>query len=393
MTERLYYKDPGLFEFEGRIVRVEREGDRYVTVLDRSAFYPTSGGQLHDTGVLGGAEIVEVRESEEGDVLHVTPEPAGDVGQRVKGEIERERRQRHRRQHTAQHILSAAFANLYDLETVSVHLGEEYGAIQFDTKVLTDEQLTSAEDIANLTVLENSPVEILFLDSEEVARLPLRKPTARTGAIRIIRIEGCDYSACGGTHVCSTGEIGLIKITGVEKARGHTLVRFLSGRQALSDYVERFSVTDHLSRNLTCAVADLPEKLGKMTAEIKELKKQVREVQKELLPVKAAKLAKNVHTRGQLKYIAEAVADVDPGVVGPLATLAAELIEGLAVLCVGERLVLAVPETSNLHAGNLARELAKETGLKGGGSNRQAQLGGAEPARLHKYMEILLEAI
>lgn len=255
------------------------------------------------------------------------------------------------------------------------------------------EQLARAENAANQIVLDGLPVEILFVDSDEAARLPLRKPPARTGTLRLIKIEGCDYSACGGTHVDNTAEVGPIKITGSEKARGRILVKFLSGLLALDDYSERFAVTDQLSRALTCAVGDLPDKLERMTGEIKDLKKQLSEFQRQLLPIRAAELAKNVHTRGELRYIAESVADVDPGAAGQLARMIADEIEGLAILVVKERIVLAVGEKTAFHAGHLARALAEKSGLKGGGSQRQAQLGGLQPNRLGEYFEIVLDAV
>jgi len=393
LTERLYYKEPGLLEFEARIVESGTRDDRFYTILDRSAFYPTSGGQLYDTGKLGDVDIVEVLESESGEVQHLSLEPVGEPGQTVGGSVDKERRQRHRRQHTAQHILSAVFAKLYDLDTMSVHLGEEYGAIEFNTDSLTVEQLTLAEELANTTVLDGLPIDILFLDREEIASVPLRKPSSRTGTLRIIRIRGCDHVACGGTHCTSTAEVGLIKITAAEKARGRILVKFFSGRQAIEDYAARFLVTDYLSRTLTCAVSNLPEKFDKIAAEIKSLKRQVSEAQKQLLPVKAAEISKKVQVHGQLKYIAEVVPDVDLAVMPKLAGMAADIIEGLAVLHSGERLVLAVCEKTGLHAGDMARALAQDKGLKGGGNKRQAQLGGVQSGRLEEYVDSLLNAI
>lgn len=393
MTERLYYTDPGLVEFEGRIVESRQEGEKHVTILDRSAFYPTSGGQQFDTGRLGSVPIVEVVESEKGDVLHISTEKVGEVGSTVQGAIDRERRQRHRRQHTAQHILSAVFARLFDLATESVHLGEEYGAIEFDTKSLSHGQLEQAEKRANEIVLDNHPVNILFVDSEDVVDLPLRRPPKRSGELRIIHIEECDYVACGGTHVGATAEVGPIKITGTEKIRGRTMVKFLSGRLALEDYATRFVVSDHLSRTLTCGVEDLPERFEKMSAEIRDLKQQIRSTQKQLLPVMASELVQKAQTQGNIRYVADAVSDLDASAAIQLAELVADEIDGLAVLYVEGRLVLGVSQSSGLHAGDMARSLSQASELKGGGNQVQAQLGGAAPERLNQYVEGLLSAI
>ncbi|MCP4684385.1 MAG: hypothetical protein GY867_02955 [bacterium] len=393
MTERLYYKEPGLLEFEARIIESGRQGDHYFSVLDRSAFYPTSGGQLHDTGHLGDVKVVEVVETDSGDVRHITLSPVAHAGSAVSGRVDRARRQRHRRQHTAQHILSAVFAKLHDLDTQSVHLGEEYGAIEFNATALTPEQVEAAEQSANSKVLDALPIEILFVESEEVSQLPLRRPTSRTGTLRIIRIVDCDYVACGGTHCSNTAEVGPIKITAVEKARGRILIKFLSGRQALEDYAVRFTATDSMSRSLTCAVEDLPEKIEKMAGDIRRLKKQVYEARKHLLPARASELATFVHHRDKADYVAVLVKDVDPVLASKLAGMVADLIEGFAVLLIEERLVLGVCEKTDLHAGNMARALAQAKDLKGGGNSRQAQLGGADCKKLEEYVEAILDSL
>jgi alanyl-tRNA synthetase len=229
LTDRLYYHDPDLLEFEAVISSVHKREAKVGTVLDRSAFYPTSGGQLHDIGRLNGVAVIDVEEDEDGQVVHVTESTVGEVGRRIQGAVDAERRWRHRQQHTAQHILSALCANLYNAETVSVHLGESYGAVELDVPAVSDSDMTQLEAEANRVVREAQPVEILLLSPEEAQRLALRRPPAREGIIRIIKTGELDWSACGGTHCRNTAQVGLIKLAGTEKLRGHCVVRFLAG--------------------------------------------------------------------------------------------------------------------------------------------------------------------
>jgi len=172
MTERLYYHDSRLLEFEGAITRTGREQERYYTVLDRTAFYPTSGGQANDTGRLNGVEIIDVQEADDGEIKHFSMEQVGESGAPVRGVIDRERRRRHCCFHTGQHVLSHVFLDLLNMPTVSVHLGEEYGAVEMNGVMPTDEQLSRAEDRANELIREAHPVTILFADAEEIETIP-----------------------------------------------------------------------------------------------------------------------------------------------------------------------------------------------------------------------------
>src|SRR5207248_1258434 len=205
MTDRLYYTDPYLREFDATVQRVETRGGRALVTLDRTAFYPTSGGQPFDTGTLGDLPIVDVVDDEhDGSVKHVV-ENAADVrvGQTVHGVIDWPRRFDHMQQHSGQHVLSAAFDKLFGVRTVSFHLGAAVSTIDL-AREMTAAEIAAAETGANRVVWEDRPVSIRFADAEEAARLPLRKEPARGGVLRLIEVEGFDLSACGGTHVART---------------------------------------------------------------------------------------------------------------------------------------------------------------------------------------------
>ncbi|MCK4301898.1 MAG: alanyl-tRNA editing protein, partial [candidate division Zixibacteria bacterium] len=213
MTDRLYYRDSSVLSFEGTIVECGEHEGRWYTILDRSAFYPTSGGQQHDLGCLGDVDIVDVVEGEDAAVRHISNKPVGDVGDTVSGEIDRERRRRHQQQHTAQHILSQALVRLWGFDTLSVHLGEDYGTIEFAAAEITAEQLELVESFCNDVITRNLPVTISFVEDADLADVGLRRPTARTGKIRVVSVGDIDVSACGGTHCSATGEVALLKIT------------------------------------------------------------------------------------------------------------------------------------------------------------------------------------
>ncbi len=389
MTDRLYYLDSSVLNFEGRIVECGEYEGRWYTVLDRSAFYPTSGGQQHDLGRLGEVAIIDVVEGEDAVVRHISGKPVGNVGETVRGEVDRSRRKRHQQQHTAQHILSQALVRLCGFDTLSVHLGEDYGAIEFATAEITTEQLELVESFGNDIITRNLPVTIDFVEDTDLAKVGLRRPSARTGRIRVVRVGDIDVSACGGTHCSATGEVGLLKIIGIEKIRGHAVVRFLSGVQAIADYHSRFAATSKLTRLLTCHVDDLPEQTERLLAEIKTLRNQVGDLFRELLPIRAAEIAARAAREGSHTIVAEVLDLQDNRLAIKLAAAVAERIQGVVLLVHDGRLLIAVSEMDDLDAGLLARALGERLGLKGGGSKRQAQLGGAEGDKLPEYVKLV----
>ena len=393
MTERLYYHDPTLLTFDAVVSRLEEAEGRFLVYLDRSAFYPTSGGQSHDLGMLNDIAIINVIETRDGDVAHIVENRGFDVGRKVHGIVDARRRLKNRRQHTAQHILSQLFVQRLGAETLSVHLGDDYGAIETDASTVSDAIMLEVEDQANSIVAANQPIDILFVSGDELAGLPLRKPPQREGIVRVIRIGNLDWSACGGTHCSSTAEVGIIKIIGAEKIRGHALVKFLAGEQAIEDYRIRFEVTDRLARALTCHPTDLLVKVEKLVSDNRSLRREMTQLQKELLPVRARVLTTKLIKSGRVSLVTEEVADIDSGLIGALASLVADEIGGLAILTRGERLVIAAAASTGIAADQLARELCQRKGLKGGGNARVAQLGGADPKRFTEYRDVLVSLV
>ncbi|MGE0405040.1 MAG: alanyl-tRNA editing protein [Candidatus Korobacteraceae bacterium] len=243
MTERLYYKDPRLTEFEARVLALHPRNGRLGVVLDQTAFYPTSGGQLFDTGwieVIGGSReklcVSEIAESEDSTILHwldTAAAPAIAAGDAVRGFVDSDRRRDHMQQHSGQHVLSAAFLRVLKMPTVSFHMGDDFCTIDLDAAALSPEQASAAEAEANRIVWSNAPVTIRFTSREEALALGVRKLPEDVEPVRLIDMEAVDLTACGGTHVSATGEIGAILLRKVEKSRQGIRVEFVCGPRAL----------------------------------------------------------------------------------------------------------------------------------------------------------------
>src|ERR1700691_127498 len=272
MTEHLYYHDSFLYEFDAEVREVTAVESRPAIVLDRTAFYPTSGGQVFDTGwiipaghVDGKLRIAEVAEQEDGTILHFLENPAQiESGSRIHGLIDGDRRRDHMQQHSGQHVLSAAFVRALNMPTVSFHMGAESCSIDLDTKGLTAKQAEAAEALANDVVTENRSVSIRFVTSEEAKQLGLRKlPPVERDQLRLIDIHDFDLTACGGTHVTATGQIGSILLRKIEKVRQGWRVEFVCGKRAVGTAHRDYATLAEAAGLLSTHVWDVPEQVRK----------------------------------------------------------------------------------------------------------------------------------
>ncbi len=266
------------------IDRLEVNGQPAV-ILDRTAFYPEGGGQPSDRGALNRVEVVDVQTREADDeVLHILSAPLAEAA--VTGVVDHTRRFDLMQQHTGQHILSQAFVHTASAETVSFHLNPDpsEGALTIDLSqaALTPAQIDRAEDFANTIVYENRPVIARFVDDEELQALPLRKPPQVDRAIRIVEIQGFDWSACGGTHVARTGEVGVIKIVKVEKRGAETRVEFRCGQRALLDYRRKHQLISQAASDLTIGFWELDQAIGRMQADAKAARRQLMDAEARL---------------------------------------------------------------------------------------------------------------
>jgi alanyl-tRNA synthetase len=392
-TERLYYTDSYLREFEARIIRSEAGPNGFKVYLDRTAFYPTSGGQPTDFGTIAGLQLLEaVDEGEEiAHLLHQAPE-----GEGVSGKIDWARRFDLMQQHTGQHILSAAFERIGDYKTVSFHLGEENSTIDLDSDRLGSRQLEEAEDAANQVVFENRPVRISFQPAGEASRLDLRKPTSREGEVRLVEVEGFDLSACGGTHVNRTGAVGLILLRKVERVKGLTRVEFLCGGRAHRQARRDFRVLSEAARLFSAAPDTVPELIAKQSRELSQgirgrekllerlAEYQAKDLWQAVPPVEGQRVVRQVFPKeesAQIKLLAHALAKL-PGAVALLG------VKGQPT-----KLFFAQTPGGTLEMGNILKQTLAKFGGKGGGGHDFAQGGGLEESRLEEalaYAEALL---
>ncbi len=306
MTDRLYYRDSFLYNFDAE-VRSVLESPRPALILDRTAFYPTSGGQIHDTGWLENSDakfrVTEVADTEDGHIVHYLEAPLKDVqpGTRVHGTIDAVRRRDHMQQHSAQHVLSAAFVRLFNMPTVSFHMADDYCSIDLDTPSLTQDQIESAERLANEIVLESRPVDVRYVFRDEAATLGLRKlPPADRDQLRIIDIRDLDLSACGGTHVAHTGQIAGLLLRKYEKVRQGYRVEFVAGQRAVATARGDFSTLTETAALFSSHIYDVPEQARKSLEEIKSVRKQYEQSQDDLAATQAAALlAETPETSGR----------------------------------------------------------------------------------------------
>jgi alanyl-tRNA synthetase len=275
-TEKLYWADPFATTFEAT-ARLGELGGKRTVVLDRTLFYPEAGGQLADLGSLALAghgaalRVSDVQIDEAGDIHHVVAEAPGDAAALegvVRGVIDAERRRDHMTQHTGQHALSRALVDVARADTVSSRLGATSCTIDVEG-ALDERDVARAEDLVNAVVMSDVPVRQLFPTPDELAKMPLRRaPKVATG-VRVIDIEGFDLSPCGGTHCTRSGQIGVVRVVGLEKYKGGWRVTFHAGRRALDDARKKEAVLADLARDFTCGMLDVGGAVGKLRAELK----------------------------------------------------------------------------------------------------------------------------
>jgi alanyl-tRNA synthetase len=389
MTERLYYRDPFLYEFEGEVVELvptSAINARHGIILDRTAFYPTSGGQVHDTGWLtdaagGKTRVVQVEEAEDGQVVHyIEAEQGPERGKRVRGVIDDVRRRDHMQQHSGQHVLSAAFIKLFDMPTVSFHMGDETCSIDLDTPSVSAKQIVEVERLANQIVQENRPVAIKFVKQEDVAALGLRKvPVVDKPELRLIDIQDFDLTACGGTHVRGTGQIGCVLLRKVEKVRQGWRVEFVCGQRSVNIARKDYAALTEAAGLFSAQIWDVPQQVRKTLEDMKAARKSGERLFEELCEVQAAKILAETPAEAGKKIVAKVYSDRDASAIKLLAQKLTRL-ESNVVVLLGTTsgqpsLVFAQTPDGSADVGTLLKETLTKFGGRGGGGKDFAQGG------------------
>lgn len=392
MTEKLYHHDATLQTFTARVI-ARRETERGPAVqLDRTAFYPTAGGQPHDTGALNDIPVLDVWEENDGALWHLLERPL--EAAEVSGQIDYARRFDHMQQHTGQHLLSAAFVQVCQAATLSFHLGTEASTIDVARDPVTWEEAGAVEDAVNAAIWQNRPITLHFVTQAELGAIPLRKPPAVSGVIRVVWVEGFDASACGGTHVRHTGEVGLLKITGLERYKGGTRITFLCGERALHDYRRALHLLRETSAGLSIGQDELPAAVARLQTENRDAAQALRQARSALTEIEGEQLWTAAPERDGIRRIvahwparsfeeARAIAIRLRERPRTLLLLAATEGDALRLVCARS------DDLPDVNASTLLRAAAETLGGRGGGAPTLAQ-GGA-PARPHAEIMQVLE--
>jgi alanyl-tRNA synthetase len=402
-TDRLYFADSALLEFTGTVVETEHAGDVHKVILDRTAFYPTGGGQPNDTGRMGDADVIDVNEDESGRIIHTLK--GGDSiipGRELLCTVDAARRLDHLQQHSGQHILSQAFIQACGAETRSFHLGAVTSTIDIDLHSPSDEHMRSAEEIANQIIFEDRPMRVHFMTEEQAGELPLRKESAVRGTIRVIEVEGFDWSPCGGTHAARTGQMGLIAVKSFERAKKMTRVEFVCGRRALLEYRSANSTATRVARLFSADRESAVQAVERMIQDNKALQRRIRELLQTALVGEAAELlskAESAGGAGSTEYkVVRAIFDRRD--VEELRLLAWKVIERApAVALLGTRdgsnarLVFARSPNLPQDMGALLSEACQILGGRGGGKPDMAQGGGPNIDKLEEAISVAISRV
>jgi len=369
-------------------------------ILNKTAFYPTSGGQPHDLGTLGDAQVVEVVDaphaaagpdvSNPGDPHHVVHYTTAEVpAGPVHGQIDWPRRMDHMQQHTAQHLLSAAFIELFGFETVSFHLGKEISTIDLRAPSVVPRQLEAAERRTNEIIFEDRPVEIRFGTAEDLAESGIRKKVEREGILRAIEIDGFDRQPCGGTHLARTGQAGLILLRKLERSRDHWRIEFVAGYRALAAARTDYATLTQAATLLSCALADVPAGITKNVEDRRSNNTAIKRLEERLATLEAqALLQQNPEAPAGARFIVTTPPDATPAYLALLAAkLSAEknLITLLVSRETGHVVAARSPELTQ-DIGAILRESLKEFGGKGGGAKHFAQGSLPDPTQADAFL-------
>lgn len=391
MTTRLYRTDAYLKNFHARVIsQIEHEG-KPALILDQTAFYPTAGGQPNDLGEFNGVPVIDVIERDDGEILHVLqcphpdPLPEGEGA----GSIDWPRRFEHMQQHSGQHVLSQAFVRVANLDTIAVHIGADENTLDLPAAKLAPEVIERAEQAANDVVMQDLPIVAYEVTDADLPRIPLRKAPKVTGQIRIVEVKDYDWSACGGTHVRNTAQIGLIKITKAEKRGNEMRITFRCGVRALRDYARLNAATIALQESLSASRYEVLPAAQKLMAKAKAGAKFLQEAQSKLIGYEAAELLASVPMEADgTRRIVKAFENRDANELRLLAKQLTAAPKTVALLgASGEKCALVFARSKDA-AGDMnvllkqAFAVLSPAGKAKGGGSRDFAQGGGTPATL-----------
>ena len=395
MSERLYYEDAYTTQFKAQIIERLSDNGRVAVVLNKSYFYPTSGGQPHDRGLINDVPVVDVTiRDEDGAVLHWL-EGRAPAGREVTAEIDWPRRFDHMQQHTGQHILSQAFLRVAEAETVGFHLSNNSVTIDLDAGGLTATQVQQAEELANEIIWQNRPISVQTVAPTQAAKLPLRKvPPAHDGRLRLIDIQDFDLTACGGTHVTATGSVGMVKVLRLERRGDQLRVEFSCGRRALRGYQQKNDLVNRLTTELTTGADDVVAAVSRLQAEAREAQRMARKLQATLLHFEAAELRQSGTRHGEVIIVTRVFTDKDPAQLRLLANHLVQEQETIALLgLAGSKTHLLFSRSAGApgNVNQLLKTALEMLGSGSGGGSASLAQGGGPAVTLEKLQHVLIQ--
>ncbi len=368
MTEKLFYENPYLEEWESEVIDIVEDDDKFLVVLDKTAFYPEGGGQPSDKGYIEDIEVTYV--FEENDIIyHVTTKKP--LNKKVICKLEFARRFNYMQQHSGEHLISAVLYNLFNTTNDGFHMGEDYVTIDNTISNITDEIVFKIENTANQYIYENIPIVDYVIQNKELHKMNLRKECKVDKDIRIVEIENLDKIACCGIHVRNTGEIGLIKIIKTEKYKGMTRIYFRCGKKAFEDFQSKHSIVTDLTRHYSMLEDEIVDKAKSDSSEIKSLLKHIKDLKEILYQYTVEDILKNHHS----KLIEVSFVDKNFEDVQIINRRILEKINTFNILISEKdnKVILSKSLDDNLHCGKLFKEHLSKYNGKGGGSKNQAQ--------------------
>ena len=372
----LYHDDAKLFSFRGVVVAHEIHAGRPSVRLDRTAFYPESGGQMADRGRLDETAVIDVQVDDEGRIHHVLEGPLPAIGAAVQGTIDKPRRLVHMAQHTGQHMLSRALADVARAETVSSRLGESACTIDLDVAALDERAAAEAEALVNAVIDDDAPIRAFFPSEDELRALPLRRQPKVHENVRVVVIGDFDVSPCGGTHCTNTAQVGFVRIDALERYKGKMRVTFSAGVRARTKLSREADVVRALARELTCGPEDVPAGLEKLRRELDEARQALGRVRGRVAAAIADALVKDARARGErvvIGVVEDASLDLVRAVAGRI-TAEGDLVALLAGEADGGTIVLAARgSSSDFDCGAFLKRAATAAGGRGGGRPERAE--------------------
>jgi len=383
MTERLYYDNAYLTEFDAQVLACRPNGPAFDVLLDRSAFYPTSGGQPYDTGTLGNTRVVDVNVTD-GEVWHTVTEPL-DVGAVVHGRIDWTRRFDHMQQHAGDHMIAGALHRLMGGVTIGLHISSDISTIDVampeGVTRISDEDIRRIEMDVNEHIQRDVPIRCWFPSGEELETLPLRKKPTVNEHVRIVAIGDDEMVACGGTHPSSAGQIGLVKIVSVAPARGKMRVSFLAGKRALMDYFRCHDAAHAAAELVSTSVEHLPSGVATVQEKLRAAEFDLMKFKKEQLLSQTDVLLETAEILPDGTKLVARFVDADALLLKELVSKLIELPGVIALMGAenGDQAIYVFGRSADgkVNMGTLLRDSARPLGGKGGGRPDFAQGGGS----------------